>query len=46
MSGTHYWLQCGGCGIERWHDVKTASDLDMWLEEKDTDRNGKEYVSR
>lgn len=29
-----------GCGIERWNEVKSAGDLDSWLEEKPEHRNG------
>jgi uptake hydrogenase large subunit len=29
-----------GCSLERWQAVKSSEDLDQWLEEKDTHRNG------
>jgi Ni,Fe-hydrogenase I large subunit len=34
-----YERQILGCGIEHLLDVKTASDLDVWLGEKDSHRN-------
>ncbi len=29
-----------GCSIERWHDVRSAAELEDWLEERDTHRGG------
>ncbi len=35
-----YEKQVLGCSLERWLEVKSCSDLDMWLEEKDSHREG------
>ncbi|MBN1841290.1 MAG: nickel-dependent hydrogenase large subunit [Deltaproteobacteria bacterium] len=35
-----YEKQVLGCSLERWLEVKSCPDLDMWLEEKDSHREG------
>jgi len=37
---TWYEQEILGCSLERWAAVKSESDLDSWLEEKDNHRNG------
>jgi Ni,Fe-hydrogenase I large subunit len=42
LRGFRQWYESRvlGCSIERWAEVRSAADLEVWLEESDAHRNG------
>lgn len=42
LDGTRRWYEerVLGCTLERWQALRTAADLDAWLEEKESHRDG------